>query len=350
MQTNKTQKLCSNMKKCLEELSYHGDAEFLYAMARSYRKGLFVDQNVNEAIKILKISKDKLSSKSMWRLGRCYDKHQDKIEGLTKKQCKEEMIKYYKMAVESGDPYAQNDLARHYFKGVKSEEVILLERNAFEAFRLVREAIKADNFMAYKTLADEYYEMGLYIEAMENYTNFLDNCQENDRYPKSNYEKMVKNNMIRCEKVQVNNKREAIFISYSHKNMENLKELCNFLLSNNVDANNLWWDIKIKPGERLSECINENLSKTAVAIILLSNDYLKSHYCVNVEWKNCFAVNIIDNRIKLVILPLEKCDHSLLEKYGFSDINAVQYLSSPLNYLSDSDKDITYKKVLNIIN
>ncbi len=98
------------------------------------------------------------------------------------------------------------------------------------------------------------------------------------------------------------------FISYSHKDEDNLKLLHRHLAQlkrdNLIDA---WTDEKILAGDNLNNEISSSLNNAQLFIALLSPDYISSSYCYEEEFKTAQAMQGLG---KLTIVPvvLEPCD------------------------------------------
>ena len=352
---SKTGELCLKLEPCLKQLSGDGNKEFFYAMARCYREGIRVKKNINAAIELFEIvvnNSEIPQGEAMWKLACLYDYCQkskdEEIKPIqTIDTIRDKMIEYYERATKEGVPLAKNDLARHYFRGVKYEDNnTLLEKDVFEAFRLVRESMNADCFVAYDTIADEHSKLGIYELAIKNYKKSIDLYKSNYMFTKYEWKEKIKPKITSCKNSQKDNVRDSVFISYSHKNGKTLDNILPYLYDK-VDENKIWWDRKIKDGDSVFGSIEDALSKSKAILVLLSNDYLNSTPCTN-EWTYAFESAEV-NLMKIFILPLEKCDDNLLRKFRFYDYRALLDYDKPLNPLSESEIILKHKEIANKI-
>lgn len=82
-----------------------------------------------------------------------------------------------------------------------------------------------------------------------------------------------------------------IFVSYSHKDAEYLGDnsLFGFLKGLEKDNVEFWDDRRIRPGELWDAVIKANLQDAHIALVLVSQAFLDSDYCQNVEIEHCLA-------------------------------------------------------------
>jgi hypothetical protein len=73
------------------------------------------------------------------------------------------------------------------------------------------------------------------------------------------------------------------FISYSHKNVNDLNNLLDFLKSNGFQDDEIWYDKNIQAGERWSEEIEIALDEAYAVVIIMTLESMSSIY-VNYEW------------------------------------------------------------------
>ncbi len=79
-------------------------------------------------------------------------------------------------------------------------------------------------------------------------------------------------------------RRDQIFVSYSHADAKHLKRLLvHFKPFENKSSLEIWSDEKIRPGQQWRQEIENALRKTAVAILLVSADFLASDFIKNEE-------------------------------------------------------------------
>jgi hypothetical protein len=76
-----------------------------------------------------------------------------------------------------------------------------------------------------------------------------------------------------------------VFISYSHEDRAYLSdgELLGFLRGLEKDGVSFWWDEALAAGDNWDEEIKKRIEETHVALVLVSQRFLDSDYCANVE-------------------------------------------------------------------
>ena len=82
-----------------------------------------------------------------------------------------------------------------------------------------------------------------------------------------------------------------VFVSYSHQDANYLEKgsLLGFLKGLEKDGIEFWTDKKIRPGELWDEVIKANIENADIALVLVSQGFLDSEYCQNVEIENFLA-------------------------------------------------------------
>lgn len=82
-----------------------------------------------------------------------------------------------------------------------------------------------------------------------------------------------------------------IFVTYSHRDAEYLDDdsLLGFLKGLEKDGVEFWTDRRIRPGELWDAVIKANLQEADIALVLVSQGFLDSPYCQNVEIEHCLA-------------------------------------------------------------
>ncbi|MDS4032038.1 MAG: toll/interleukin-1 receptor domain-containing protein [Candidatus Contendobacter sp.] len=96
-----------------------------------------------------------------------------------------------------------------------------------------------------------------------------------------------------------------VFVSYSHQDAEYLDKnsLLGFLQGLEKDGVEFWTDRRIRPGELWDEVIKVNLQDAHIALVLISQAFLDSPYCQNVEIERCLA-----RQTHLFPIILSACD------------------------------------------
>jgi hypothetical protein len=79
-----------------------------------------------------------------------------------------------------------------------------------------------------------------------------------------------------------------VFVSYSHQDATYLERdsLLGFLKGLERDHIELWTDRTIRPGELWDEVIKTTIQNADIALVLVSQGFLDSEYCQNVEIRN----------------------------------------------------------------
>ena len=87
------------------------------------------------------------------------------------------------------------------------------------------------------------------------------------------------------------NKKIQIFVSYSHQDAIYLEKdsLLGFLQGLERDNIEFWTDRKIKPGELWDEVITSHIQSCDIALVLVSQGFLDSDYCRDVEIEQFLA-------------------------------------------------------------
>ena len=87
------------------------------------------------------------------------------------------------------------------------------------------------------------------------------------------------------------NKKIQIFVSYSHQDSAYLEKesLLGFLQGLERDNIEFWTDLQIKTGEDWHKVIKNQIQNCDIALVLVSQGFLDSDYCQNVEIKNFLA-------------------------------------------------------------
>jgi hypothetical protein len=84
-----------------------------------------------------------------------------------------------------------------------------------------------------------------------------------------------------------NEKKSVVFVSYSHADRKYVEEkpgsLLYYLRGLEHEGIQLWWDDKIPTGAQWDTAIREKLEEATVALVLVSQAFLTSEYCTNVE-------------------------------------------------------------------
>jgi formylglycine-generating enzyme required for sulfatase activity len=96
-----------------------------------------------------------------------------------------------------------------------------------------------------------------------------------------------------------------VFVSYSHQNAKYLADdsLLGYLKGLKKEDVSFWTDRHIKAGERWDEVIKANLQDAQIALVLVSQRFLDSPYCQNVEIKS-----LLEQQTHLIPVILSACE------------------------------------------
>lgn len=130
--------------------------------------------------------------------------------------------------------------------------------------------------------------------------------------------------------------RDLIFISYSHKDSEWLQRLQTMLKPLiRSGALTTWDDKQIKPGERWRSEIDSALSRSKVAVLLVSPDFLASDFIAEKELPPLLDAAAVGGT-RIIWLPISA---SLYRETPISDYQSAHDPQRPLNSLSKSELD-----------
>jgi len=96
-----------------------------------------------------------------------------------------------------------------------------------------------------------------------------------------------------------------VFVSYSHQDAQYLKEnsLLGFLKGLETEGVEFWTDREIDAGELWDDVIKANLQDSQIALVLVSQGFLDSEYCQNVE-----ITALLENKTHVIPILLSPCE------------------------------------------
>ena len=102
-----------------------------------------------------------------------------------------------------------------------------------------------------------------------------------------------------------------VFVSYSHADSEYVVQkpgsLVYYLRGLEHEGIHLWWDDNIPPGARWNAVIREKLAEATAALVLVSQAFLTSEYCTNVEIET-FIRRRKESGLKIIPIILSACE------------------------------------------
>jgi len=142
---------------------------------------------------------------------------------------------------------------------------------------------------------------------------------------------------------ETDGKKPSVFVSYSHVDklhLERFRVHAKPLEMNGVI--DLWVDTSIKAGEKWKEKIEQALSEAAIAVLLISADFLASDFIVNNELPPILeAADKKGTRILPVILKPCRFARDL----NLSKFQALNPPSSPLLLMSEMEQEMLWDRL-----
>lgn len=140
--------------------------------------------------------------------------------------------------------------------------------------------------------------------------------------------------------------RDQVFISYSHKDDEHLQRLKVHLKPFEREHQiKVWSDKKIKASQKWREEIQNALERTAVAILLLSADFLSSDFIMDNELPPLLDAAETKG-VKILSVILKPCAFNQFP--NLAKFQAVNDPTKPLISLDESDREQKWAEVAQI--
>src|SRR5688500_15374246 len=131
-------------------------------------------------------------------------------------------------------------------------------------------------------------------------------------------------------------KRKSVFVSYAHADRKWADELQTHLAPWIREGRlTLWDDSAIAPGAKWQEEISNALGEAAVAVLLVSPDFLASHFINSVELPAIIR-RAQDGNLRIAWVAVR---HSAVEATPLSHFQAVNDPSRPLADLPKAARD-----------
>lgn len=143
-------------------------------------------------------------------------------------------------------------------------------------------------------------------------------------------------------KPEEENIRESVFISYSHSDDKYLKDIKRHFKPF-LKKINFWDDTNIKPGQEWKKEIEKAISKTKVAILLVSTDFLGSEFITTEEIPPLLQAAEENGAVILTVI-LKPC---LFEE--FDNLNKYQAMNPPSKPVSKMDENEKEELYVNLV-
>lgn len=139
------------------------------------------------------------------------------------------------------------------------------------------------------------------------------------------------------------NKKKSIFISYSHKDSKYLERLkIHMKPLEKQGLIELWDDTKIKIGEKWEEKIFNALNNSAIAILIISADFLASDFIIDNELPPLLEKANSNGTIILPII-LKKCRFE--REKSLSKFQALNSPNTPILSLAEHEQEVLWDKL-----
>ena len=136
--------------------------------------------------------------------------------------------------------------------------------------------------------------------------------------------------------------RNKVFISYCHRDIENLKDIRRHFkpFLKYID---FWDDSRIKPGQKWKEEIKKAINEVKVAILLVSTDFLGSEFIATDELPPLLRAAEEEGAVILVVI-IKPC---LFE--DFPELNQFQSMNPPNKPVSKMEINEREELYVNIV-
>jgi hypothetical protein len=113
----------------------------------------------------------------------------------------------------------------------------------------------------------------------------------------------------------LDDRRIRVFISYSHRNKRTFKQIFDYICSLSKDVE-FWFDSRLKAGDIWDERIRSEIAKADIALVLASQEYFTSSYCMEVEAAEFVRARVAAGMVifPIVLSPCPIDDHDWLFK------------------------------------
>lgn len=165
------------------------------------------------------------------------------------------------------------------------------------------------------------------------YQKALDSVKNMGLHSLNSSKKLKKNTYI----------KKSIFISYSHEDSKYLSRIKVHLKPlERQGLVELWDDTKIKAGEKWEESILEALNRSAIAILIISADFLASDFIIDNELPPLLEKAKI-NGTEIIPIILKKSRFS--RDGNLSKYQALNSPNSPILSMSEHEQEVLWDKL-----
>lgn len=141
--------------------------------------------------------------------------------------------------------------------------------------------------------------------------------------------------------------RKAIFISYSHEDKDHLKRLhVHMKPLEKKGLVDIWDDTKIKTGQNWKEQIEKALSRAAIAILIISADFIASDFIVENELPPILKKAELEGT-KVLPIILKPC--RFLREEHLSQFQALNPPDKPLLSMSNIEQEEIWDRLSQVI-
>lgn len=133
----------------------------------------------------------------------------------------------------------------------------------------------------------------------------------------------------------MDNQKLKAFISYSHADESKKDELIKFMKM--LQRNGIlesWNDRQLLAGDKLDSEIQKNLNEADITILLISQDFISSYYCYEIELQRALSMEHEDGkRVVAIIL-----DHCTWKQTPIKDYVLLPRDATPIAEYANSNK------------
>jgi hypothetical protein len=144
------------------------------------------------------------------------------------------------------------------------------------------------------------------------------------------------------EKIEIN-KLKTVFVSYSHRDASYLERLKIHLKPlERKGSIHLWSDTLIQSGEKWKQEIETALVKAAIAVLLISADFLASDFIINNELQPLLKT-AEDKGTIIIPIVIKPC--RFLREPSIAQFQAINDPLTPLCYMTEYEREDIYEKL-----